>query len=318
MPLVVGRHTTSGCNHVVVLMTTGATGYLGCALVDLLVRRGYRVRAVVRDRARAADLLPAGVELVVADLDDAEGLRRAADGCTAVLHLAGTVGGTPEDIRRVNVEGTRAVLAAAVAAGVPTFVHTGTGAALMDATGLMAEEPVGPRALTDPYSTAKADADALVLAAGLDARIVSPACVYGPSPLGPRSYTGLLLGAASGEVPEVVDATVSWVLADDVAAGTLLALERGAPGHRYLLCGETASYRRVLHGFADLTRGRHVRTLPPGSTLGPGAGTFARRSEGYGGFPPVRVDDAGARALGFAPAGVEEGLARTVAWLRTR
>lgn len=77
------------------LMTTGATGYLGSALVELLVRSGHEVRAVVRDRARSAALLPAGVELAVADLGDADGLRRAADGCSAVLHLAGTVGGTP-------------------------------------------------------------------------------------------------------------------------------------------------------------------------------------------------------------------------------
>lgn len=301
------------------LMTTGATGYLGTVLVHLIVHEGYAVRAVVRDRARAAALLPSGVELVVADLDDAEGLRRAADGAAAVLHLAGTVGGTPDEIRRVNVEGTRAVLAAARAAGVPRFVHTGTGAALMDATGLMAEEPVAPRALTDPYSASKAAAEEIVLAADdLDVRIVSPGCVYGPSPLGPRSYTGLLLAAASGEVAEVVDATVSWVLAEDVAAGTLLALENGEPGRRYLLCGEAASYRRVLHAFADLTGGRRVRALPPGSVLGPDAGTFARRSEVYGGFPPVRVDDAGARALGYRPAGIDEGLARTVTWLKSR
>ena len=82
-----------------------------------------------------------------------------------------------------------------------------------------------------------------------------------------------------------------------------------------MLCGEVASYSRVLHAFADLTGGHRVATVPPGSTLGPDAGTFARRSEVYGGFPTLRVDDALARALGFAPAGVEEGLARTVAWL---
>jgi dihydroflavonol-4-reductase len=302
-----------------VLTITGATGYLGSVLVHLLVREGHQVRAVVRDRARAAALLPPGVELVVADLDDATGLRRAAAGATAVLHLAGTVGGTPEEIRRVNVEGTRAVLAAARSAGVPRFVHTGTGAALMDATGLMAEDPVGPPALTDHYSTAKAAAEALVLAADdIDVRIVSPGCVYGPSPLGPRSYTGLLLAAARGEVAEVVDATVSWVLAEDVAAGTLLALERGRPGRRYLLCGEAASYRRVLHAFAELVGGNHVRTLPPGSVLGADAGTFARRSQVYGEFPPVRVADSGARALGYRPTGIDEGLARTVAWLRSR
>lgn len=303
------------------LMTTGATGYLGSALVHLLVRAGYEVRAVVRDPVKAAALLPADVDIAVADLHDGDALRRAADGCTAVLHLGGAVGGTPPDIHHANVDGTRAVLAATIAAGVPRFVHTGTSAALMDATGLVAEDPVAPPALTDPYSTAKVTADQLVLAAaadGLDVRIVSPVSIYGPSPLGPYSYNGLLLAAASGEVDEVVDATVGWVLADDVAAGLVLAMEHGEAGRRYVLCGEPASYRRVLHRFADLTGGRRVRTLPPGSALGADAGTYARRSEVYGGFPPVHVDDAHARALGFAPAGVDEGLERTAAWLRGR
>lgn len=110
---------------------------------------------------------------------------------------------------------------------------------------------------------------------------------------------------------------MGWGLAEDVAAGMLLALERGEPGRRYLLCGEAASYRRVLHAFADPAGGSRVGILPPGSAPGPGAGTFARRSEVYGGFPPVCVDDAGARALGSTPAGIDEGLARTARWLRS-
>jgi dihydroflavonol-4-reductase len=106
------------------------------------------------------------------------------------------------------------------------------------------------------------------------------------------------------------------VLAEDAAQGHLLALERGEPGRRYVLCGEVAPFGRVLHTFADLVGGRRVRTVPPGSRLGPDAGTFARRSEVYGTFPPVRVDDAGARGLGFAPRGVDEGLALTASWIR--
>ena len=105
----------------------------------------------------------------------------------------------------------------------------------------------------------------------------------------------------------MVDAEIGWVLAEDAAAGHVLALEHGEPGRRYVLCGEVASFGRVLHAFADRVGGRRVPTLPPGSTLGPGATTFARRSEVYGRFPPVRIDDAGARALGFRPCGVERG-----------
>lgn len=291
------------------ILVTGATGFLGSAVVELAVRQGRDVRVAVRDAARARALLPAGVEVVPADLADPAALTAAARGCTGLVHLAGTVAGTAEQMRRVNVEGTAHVLAAAAAAGVVRVVGTGSSAAVMDADGLVAEDPVAPPALTDPYSVSKAEAERLVLAAG--GVVASPVSVYGPSPVGPLSYNGLLLAAARGEVPTVVDATVGWVLAEDAAAGHLLALDGGEPGRRYVLCGETASFGRVLHAFADLVGGRRVDVLPPGSSLGDGAGTFARRSEVYGRFPPVRVDDRGARALGLAPRGVDEGLALT-------
>lgn len=204
-----------------------------------------------------------------------------------------------------------------VAAGVDRFVHTSSSAAVFDASGLVAEVPVAPPTLTDPYSTSRVAAEQLVLAAardGLDARIVCPVSIYGPSPRGPLSYNGLLLAAARGEVGEVVDAEIGWVLAEDAAAGHLLALDHGSRGRRYVLCGEVAPFGRVLHLFARQVGGAMVRTLPPGSTLGGGAGTFARRSQVYGMFPSVRVDDAGARSLGFAPHGVAVGVARTAAW----
>jgi len=200
---------------------------------------------------------------------------------------------------------------------VPRFVHTSSSAAVIDATGLVTEVPRAAPALTDPYSTSKAAAERLVLAAvadGLDACIVNPVGIYGPSPRGPLSYNALLLDAARGAVPAVVDTRIGWVLAEDAAAGLLLAFERGEPGRRYVLCGQVASFGQVLHDFADRVGGRRVRTVAPGSDLGPDAGTFARRSEVYGKFPPVRVDDAGARALGFRPVGVAEGVARTAAW----
>ena len=299
------------------LLLTGATGFIGSALLQLAMAQGRAVRAVVRDAARAA-ALPTGVDVAVADLDDVAALERAARGCSGVLHVAGTVGGTPEQTRAVNVEGTRAVLAAAVAAGVPRFVLTSSGAAIIDATGLVTEHPTNPPAMTDPYSLSKSAAEELVLAAaadGLGATIVNPVSVYGPSPAGPLSYNSLFLSAARGEIAEVVDAPVGWLLAADAAAGHLLALDHGRPGSRYVLCGEVAPFGRMLNTFARLVGGRQTTTLAPGSALGPGAGTWARRSEVYGNLPPVRIDDAGARALGFAPRSVDEGLAETAAWV---
>lgn len=297
-------------------MLTGATGFLGRALVDVAVRRGMRVRVAVRDEARARAVFPVQVEVVVAALADLDALTAAARGCSGVLHLAGSVGHSVEETRRVNVDGTRQVLAAAVAAGVPRFVYTSSSAAVIDADGLVAEEPVGPPALTDPYSGSKTAAEQLVLAAGgIAAMVVNPTNIYGPSPQGPHSYNGLFLAAARGEVPAVVDATVGWVLAEDAAVGHLLALEEGEPGRRYVLCGETAGFGHVLHTFAGHLGGKRVPVLPPGSSLGGDAGTFERRSEVYGHLPPVRVDDRGARGLGFTPRGVADGLALTARWI---
>ncbi|MDT7673088.1 MAG: dihydroflavonol-4-reductase [Pseudonocardiales bacterium] len=320
------------------LLVTGATGYVGAALVALLRERGLAVRAAVRTPERAR-LLPPGVSWAVAELTDPAAMRRAAEGCEGVFHLAASVGRSAEETRRLNVVGTATVLAAARAAGVRRFVHTSSGAAIVDSTGLVSEHATGSTALVDPYSTSKAEAERLVLAAnGISAGIsagngagnsagnrdgdalktvvLNPASIYGPSPAGPSSYNALFAAAARGEVAEVVDATVGWVLAEDVALGHLLAYRHGRGGQRYVLCGEIAGFGAVLHRYAELVGSPHrVRALPPGSSLGPDASTFASRSEVYGKLGPVRVDDTGARALGFEPTGLADGLARTAAWM---
>ncbi|MDT7693374.1 MAG: dihydroflavonol-4-reductase [Pseudonocardiales bacterium] len=316
------------------LLVTGATGYVGAALVALLRERGLAVRAAVRTPERAR-LLPPGVSWAVAELTDPAAMRRAAEGCEGVFHLAASVGRSAEETRRLNVVGTATVLAAARAAGVRRFVHTSSGAAIVDSTGLVSEHATGSTALVDPYSTSKAEAERLVLAANgigagigagngagngtgdaLETVVLNPASIYGPSPAGPSSYNALFAAAARGEVAEVVDATVGWVLAEDVALGHLLAYRHGRGGQRYVLCGEIAGFGAVLHRYAELVGSPHrVRALPPGSSLGPDASTFASRSEVYGKLGPVRVDDTGARALGFEPTGLADGLARTAAWM---
>jgi dihydroflavonol-4-reductase len=307
----------NGCQHGYMILITGATGYLGSVVAHRAHAAGYAVRALVRDPRRAEELLPDGIEIAVADLLDLGTLRAAASGCSAVLHLGGTVGGDPELIHRTNVEGTRAMVEAASAAGVGRFVHTSTGAAVLDADGLIADHPAGAPALTDPYSASKAASEEVVRAApDMETVIVRPTAVYGPSPRGPQSYNGLFLAAARGEVPAVVDAAVGWVLAEDCADGHLLALTRGEPGRAYVLCGEVATFGRVLGLVLDGLGAPPVHVAPRGTDLGPDAATFAARSQVYGMRPPVRVDDRGARALGFRPRGVDAGAALTVDWLR--
>lgn len=307
------------------LLVTGATGFVGAAVVALLHSRGHQVRALVRDPARAT-VLPAGVDLAVADLDDADALVRAVDGCEGVFHLAAAVGASGAAVHELNVGGTARVVEACRRAGVRRLVHTSTSAAICvpdpDGPGALVDEAAaGGTALTDPYSTTKAEAETVVLDAvrtGLDAVVATVVSVYGPSPRGPRSYNTLLAAAARGEVGDVVDTRVGWVLAEDVAAGQLAAYERGEAGRRYVLCGEVATFPRLLDTYCALAGSPHrVRALPQGSTL-TDPPPFAERSVVYGHLGGYRVVDDGARTLGFSPRGIDEGLELTTRWMASR
>jgi len=305
-------------------LVTGATGFVGSAVVALLHARGYAVRAVVRDSARA-DVLPDGVERVAADLADGEALARAMDGCEGVFHLAAAVGAPGPEAHELNVGGTARVVDAVRRTGVRRLVHTSTSAAICvpdpDGPGcLVAEDAAGGTALTDPYSTTKAEAEAVVLDAvatgSVDAVVATVVNVYGPSPRGPLSYNQLLAAAARGAVGDIVDTSPGWVLAEDVAVGQLLAHDRGETGRRYVLCGEIASFPRVLDTYCEMVGSPHrVHPLPQGSDLPPDAPPFADRSVVYGRLGGYRVRDDGARALGFDPRGIAEGLALTARWM---
>ncbi len=304
------------------LLVTGATGYLGAEMVALLHERGHAVRAVVRDPARG-DVLPGGVERVVADLADAESLVRAMDGCEGVFHLAAAVGAPGPQARELNVGGTRRVVDAARRVGVRRLVHTSTSAAVLDGDGVVAEDAAPGTILTDTYSTTKAEAERVVLdaagAGAVDAVVATVVNIYGPSPRGPRSYNILLAAAARGEVGEIVDTPVGWVLARDVAEGHLTAYERGESGRRYVMCGEVTTFPHVLDTYCELVGSPHrVTALPMGSELSGEPPPFAERSVVYGHVGGYRVDDRRARALGITPRDVADGMAVTAAWLPHR
>lgn len=299
------------------LLVTGATGYLGAALIDRLRDERLPIRAMVRSSARAA-ALPNGVSWMAGDLSDPESLRRAVTGCTGVFHLAASLGDNPDETRRLNVAGTQALLSAAREAGVRRFVHASSSAAILARDGLVSEQAPGGTALVDPYSTSKSEAEQLVLDAAdrLDVMVVNPVNIYGPSRAGAYSYNSLFAAAAAGTVEAVVDAPVGWVLAADVAEALLLAYRDGTSGQRYVVCGEVAPFGSVINRYVELVGGaRPVRVLEPGAELGADAHPFAVRSQVYGKFEPVRIDDARARALGCRPRTLAEGLPATAEWL---
>lgn len=303
------------------LFVTGATGYLGSALVELLVTEGHAVRAMVRTPAKAA-VLPPGVAHFAGDISDEDALAEGMKGCDGVFHFAAAMGASWEESRDGNPGGTGRVLRAARRAGVKRVVYTSSSAAIIQPDGLVSEQNENATGLVDQYSVTKKEAETVVFDAvrdGQDANIVNVVNAYGPSPAGPQSYNRLFLAAAAGQVPVVVDAQVAWVLATDVARAHLLAYEKGEPGKRYVASGEVATFPRVLDVFNRLWGASpDIEVLPRGSDI-PRDRLWghAIRSEVYGKLGPMTIDDTNARALGFAPTGIDQGLQVTVDWLRS-
>src|SRR6185436_2542944 len=112
---------------------TGGSGFLGRNLIAALRERGYEVRALARSAAARAAVEAAGATAVAGDLDDSAALAAGMAGCAVVFHTAARVNewGPPAEFAQVNVAGTRRVLAAARAAGVPRLVQVSTEAVLV-------------------------------------------------------------------------------------------------------------------------------------------------------------------------------------------
>jgi len=164
------------------VLVTGATGLVGSRVALRLAALGSRVRAIVRRAGGAPDLGSAGIEEIEGDFVDRDVARRAAAGVDLVVHCAATSGPDLEAVRRVNSEGTHAVVDAALAAGCRRYVHIST-CSVYRTDGLALVDEDSPLKETgDPYSITKAEADRIVLegvARGLHAVILRPGAILG-------------------------------------------------------------------------------------------------------------------------------------------
>ena len=162
------------------ILVTGATGKVGSRLAKRLAQRGDRVRALVRDQARAADLREAGIELAVGDLLQPDSLAAAVQGVDAVVHCAAFFrGATPEQAHAVNDLGTQHLAHAVRAASVKRFIFTSTGLVYGPNGGRLAREddPCTPSAA---YPMSKLAAERFLLALErLDVRVLRLPFVYG-------------------------------------------------------------------------------------------------------------------------------------------
>jgi len=232
------------------VLVTGATGLIGANVCALLAARGDTPRALVRAGSRTAELEELGAEIAVGDITSADDVRQAAEGCAYCIHTAALVIGGPvrplEDYQAVNVQGSANVLAAARAAGLSRTVMYSSSAALDTSRTVRDDDWTFTDAADgDPYAITKRDAWKLTLKAiedGVDAVLLLPGATFGPAPTLGRAieapgFNSRLVLALQGKIDTFPASPLSFVLAEDVAASTLLALERGRPGEAYFTWG---------------------------------------------------------------------------------
>jgi dihydroflavonol-4-reductase len=284
---------------------SGATGFVGSHVARELRERG----AEVRDER--------------VDLSDREGLERVIDGCEAVVHVAALYSyEAPEsEFERVNVEGTRTILAAALAKGVRRFVFTSTAGTCGPVPGRVATEEDEPPAweLSVPYKRTKLESERLALAAG--AVVVNPTTPVGDGDAKPTPTGQMIEDVASGRIRGYVSTTgLNVVDVRDVAQGHALALERGEAGERYLLGGVNLSLEELFGVIADLARRpRPQLRVPYPLAVAAAKAGFANAEEVKLARIPMFFSSEKARSrLGYEPGPVEPALARATTEALTR
>ncbi|MGH8582972.1 MAG: hopanoid-associated sugar epimerase [Gammaproteobacteria bacterium] len=250
-------------------LLTGATGFVGSAVLRALVDAGHRVRALVRPASDRRNLAGVTAEMVEGDLGDRRSLERAVTGCRYLFHVAADYrlwARDPAEIYARNTRGTRILMETALAAGVERIVYTSSVATLgLHADGRPADEstPVTLEDMIGPYKRSKFMAEEgvrrLVREQELPAVIVNPSTPIGPRDVKPTPTGKMIVDAARGRMPAYVDTGLNIVHVDDVARGHLLAFERGRIGERYVLGGENLSLREILAVIAELAGRRPPR-----------------------------------------------------------
>jgi dihydroflavonol-4-reductase len=301
----------------VTVLVTGATGFVGSAVVRRLVASSVAVRALVRPGSNQRNLEGLPVTVVTGDLTDPASLQRALAGCKGLFHVAADYRlwvRDPAAMYHTNVEGTRALLQAAARAGLERIVYTSSVATLgLRADGQPSDEDT-ESSLADMighYKRSKYLAEEVVRE-------------LAPTPTG-----RMIVDALAGRMPAYVDTGLNMVHVDDVAAGHLLAYERGTVGRRYVLGAEDMTLQEILGELARISGRRPPRFRIPHTAVLP----VAHLAEGWarisGREPGITVDGvrlakkrmffSSARAqreLGYRPGEARAALRDAAVWFR--
>ena len=323
-------------------LVTGASGFVGAAVARRLARAGHEVRVLIRPTSDRGNLEGLPLELAVGDLTDCASLQRALTGCNALFHVAADYRLWARDsstLYAANVDGTRNLMEAALAASIDRIVYTSSVATLgLNADGTPADETT-PSTLDDMighYKRSKFLAENvvrdMVRERRLPALIVNPSTPVGPGDIKPTPTGRMIADAAFGRMPAYVDTGLNIVHVDDVAIGHELAFARGRIGERYILGGENLSLKAILDQIAKLTGRLPPRVRLPHSLVLP----IAYAAEGWARLTKMEsltltVDgarmakkrmyfssDKAQRELGYQTRPAGEALRDAVAWFQNR
>ncbi len=320
------------------ILVTGASGFVGSAVLRKLVGRGLDVRALVRPSSDRRNLEGLPVDIVEGDLTEPETLKPALRGCRGLFHVAADYrlwAPDPKPMFKANVEGTRTIMLTAGECGVERIVYTSSVAALGSVPGDGAADEDTPARFGDmigPYKQSKFLAESevreIAKSEGLPIIIVNPSTPIGPRDIKPTPTGRMIVEAASGRMPAYVDTGLNVVHVDDVAEGHLLAFEKGKAGERYILGGENLGLREILAVIAEITGGKAPRVRIPHNLIMPVAFFAEAWTRLVGGREPFVTMDGlrmakkkmffshakAGQALGYSPGPARQALTDAVHW----
>jgi dihydroflavonol-4-reductase len=321
-------------------LLTGASGFVGSAVLRQLLDAGTEVRVLVRSTSSRSNLEGLPVKIVTGDLRDEASLQKAIRGCKALYHVAADYRlwtPHPQELYEANVNGSRNLMHAAMDNQVDRIVYTSSVATLglhKDGTPATENTPSTIDDMVGHYKRSKFLAEVavqqLIDQDGLPAVIVNPSTPVGPRDLRPTPTGRMVLDAQCGRMPAFVDTGLNIAHVDDVARGHLLAYEKGRIGQRYILGGEDMMLREILAAIAGLTGQKAPNIRLPLNLIFPVA-WFSEAWAGltHGPEPRVTADglrmarklmffnsEKAQRELGYEPRPAVEALRDAIEWFQ--
>ena len=319
-------------------VVTGASGFLGGAVVRILLDQDREVRAMDLHRGPTLDGLD--IEFVRGDVLDPESLLAALDGAEVVYHLAGliSIAGDPTgQVRRVNVDGVHNVAEVSLENGVRRMIHCSSVHAFdleTDGKPVFEESARATAPQLPAYDRSKAAGESVlrdVMDRGLDAVVVNPTGIIGPYDYAPSRMGQVFQALFAGKLPALIKGGFNWVDSRDVASSILAAEDRGRSGENYLLPGHQCSVAE-LAAIAEQVSGapkpKITVPMPLAKMWSPIGDRLSRRSGSALTFtseslhalehsPPISGEKA-REELGHDPRPVEETVADIYNWFEGR